>query len=91
MMLLQAYAVGADSSEHIAACQEVKSQMQSPEGTSIPVCLVCDTVSDGSSASDQDYHQFGFGEINLQVMLLRPCCVLLQLCYCRPIVFACTR
>ena len=67
--LLQAYAVGSDSSQHLAARHEVLSQLQSPEGAVVPVCLVCDRASDTAVTSDRDYHQFGFGEINLQVSL----------------------
>ena len=79
--VLQAYALGLDSSQHLAARQEVQSQLHSPEGAVVPVCLVCDRVSEDTAASE-DYHQFGFGEISLQVGLLEeytvtdrlPCC-----------------
>jgi len=64
--VLQAYAVGHDSSHHLAARQEVQSQLHSPEGAVVPVCLVCDRMSEDTAASE-DYHQFGFGEISLQV------------------------
>ncbi len=64
--VLQAYAVGHDSSHHLAARQEVQSQLRSPEGAVVPVCLVCDRMSEDTAASE-DYHQFGFGEISLQV------------------------
>ncbi|KAL0055976.1 hypothetical protein WJX82_006293 [Trebouxia sp. C0006] len=63
-----AYAVGHDSSQHLAARQEVQSQLHSPEGAVVPVCLVCDRVSEDTAASE-DYHQFGFGEISLQAVL----------------------
>jgi len=65
--LLQAYAVGSNSSQHLAAQQEVQSQLQSPEGAAIPICLVCDRSPEGTLAAEKDYHQLGFGEINLQV------------------------
>ncbi|DBB03911.1 TPA: hypothetical protein ACH3X1_012996 [Trebouxia sp. C0004] len=63
-----AYAVGQDSSYHLAARQEVQSQLHSPEGAVVPVCLVCDRMSEDTAASE-DYHQFGFGEISLQAVL----------------------
>ena len=61
--------MGPDSSQSLAARQELQSQLQSPEEAIVPVCLVCDRVSEDSAASE-DYHQFGFGEISLQVWLL---------------------
>ena len=66
---LQAYAVGPDSSQCRAARQELQTQLQSPEGATVPVCLVCERVSEDSAPSE-DYHQFGFGDISLQVWLL---------------------
>ncbi len=79
--VLQAYAVGHDSSQHLAARQEVQSQLHSPEGAVVPVCLVCDRVSEDTAASE-DYHQFGFGEISLQVRLLEEHIVTDQLPWC---------
>jgi len=79
--VVQAYAVGHDSSQHLAARQEVQSQLHSPEGAVVPVCLVCDRVSEDTAASE-DYHQFGFGEISLQVRRLEECTVTGWLPWC---------
>ena len=60
---LQAYAVGANSTEQAEACQDIRDQLHSPEGTLIPFCLVSDKSLSG------DYRQLGLCEVNLQVKL----------------------
>ena len=40
------------------ACEELAAQLQSPEGMSVPFCLV---------AERDEYEQIAFGEVNLQV------------------------
>ena len=65
--LAQAYAVGTASHEQVEACQDVRSQLQSPDGAVVPFCLVSDKSSHG------DYNQIAMCEINLQVC---PCTLL---------------
>ena len=67
-MQIQAYGVGFDSSQRLAARQELTNQLQCPDEAVIPVCLVCEKP--GDDAAEKDYDQFGSGEVSLQVTML---------------------
>ena len=68
----QAYNVGVNSSQTLAARQEVANQLQSPDEAVIPICLVCEKAGD-DDAAEKDYNQFGSGEVSLQVAVLYSC------------------
>lgn len=56
---VQAYGLGSKSQSK--AREAVQGLLAKPETAVIPICLVSDRHG------DQDYHQFGFNEVNLQV------------------------
>lgn len=76
-MQLQAYGVGLNSSQTLAARQELANQLQSPDDAVIPICLVCEKAGD-DPAAEKDYNQFGSGEVSLQV----ECCPTHSFCLC---------
>ena len=61
--------MGQGSAEQSAAREEVLHQLQSPDDAVIPVCLIHESPSQDAAADERQYHNFGSGEINLQVSL----------------------